>query len=151
MAGYVLIASETTVQQLAPTVSLDVVYCTIQTSPSSVIASLPVPLAEFNAGTAGPVLSSYANDIEELRNYQNVIAAQGGQTIDVTGYIADHVKFYVQYVPAGGPAAAITAEAVVPSTLLSEGGDPAIESVLLAEAKKIIDGVYQNLVSTAGG
>ena len=151
MASYTLIATETTVQVLSPTVVMDVVYATIQTSPSGVIASLPVAKIDFDAGTAGPILASYANDIEVLMNYPHVIGGQGTQTIDATGLIQDNVAFVVQYVPTSGTGTAITAEAVVPSGLLSEGGDPAIESILLGEARAIINGVYDNLVSLAGG
>lgn len=151
MAGYSLIATETTVQVLSPTVVMDVVYATIQTQPSGVIASLAVPKSTFEQDNAGVLLASYANDIEQLMAYQHVIAAQGGQTIDATGLIADHVTFIVEYVPPGGAASSITAEAVVPTGLLSEGGDPTIERVLIAQAKAIIDGVYANLVSAAGG
>lgn len=151
MASYTLIATESTVQVLSPTVVMDVVYCTIETSPSGVIASLPVSKAEFDAGAVGPLLGSYANDIEELVTYQHVIGGQGTQTIDATGLIQDNVAFVVQYVPPSQSGTAITAEAVVPSSLLSEGGDPQIENVLIAQAKAIIDGVYANLVSAAGG
>lgn len=151
MAGYSLLATESTVQVLSPTVVMDVVYATIQTTPSGVICSLAVPKSEFDAGTAGPLIQSFANDVEELATYQHVIGAEGTQTIEATGLIQDNVAFIVQYVPANNPGTAITAEAVVPNGLLTEGGDPQFESVLIAQAKAIIDGVYANLVSAAGG
>ncbi len=151
MATYGLVASETTVQVISPTVVVDIEYVTIQTQPSGVIASLPVIRQEFNQGTAGPLLQDYANNIELMMSQPHVIAGQGSQTLDSNGLLADNVVFTVQYVPAGGTASSVTAEAVVPTRLLSEGGDPAIEQVVLPQAEAIISGVYNNLVAMAGG
>lgn len=151
MASYGLIASETTTQVLSPTVAIPIEYVTIQTQPSGVIASLPVMRDEFDAGTAGPLLQDYANNIEQMMKQQGVVAGQGSQTLDANGLLADNVVFTVQYVPPGGGATAVTAEAVVPTGLLSEGGDPQIESVALGKAEAIIAKVYNNLVAMAGG
>jgi hypothetical protein len=151
MASYGLLASESTVQVLSPTVVMDVVYATIVTQPSGVIASIAVPKAEFDAGTAAPLLTDYANNIELMMTQPGVIAGQGTQTIDANGLIEDQVSFVVQYAPPGGGSTAVTAEAVVPTSLLSEGGDPTIERVLLAKAEAIIAGVLANLKAAAGG
>ena len=151
MATYGLVASETTVQVISPTVVIDIEYVTIQTQPSGVIASLPVIRQEFNQGTAGPLLQDYANNIELMMSQPHVIAGQGSQTLDSNGLLADNVVFTVEYVPAGGTASSVTAEAVVPTRLLSEGGDPQIEQVLLPQAEAIISGVYNNLAAMAGG
>lgn len=151
MASYTLLATETTVQVLSPTVTMDVVYATLQTQPSGVICSIALAKIDFDAGTSGPLLTSYANDVEELVNYQHVIGGQGTQTIDANGLIQDQVSFVVEYVPPKGSGTSITAEAIVPNGLLGEGGDPAFENILIGEAKAIIDGVYANLVSAAGG
>lgn len=150
MAGYSLVASETTTQVISPTVVIPIEYVTIQTTPSGVIASLPVMRSEFDAGAAGILLQDYANNIEQLMGMAHVIAGQGSQTLDANGLLADNVVFTVQYVPASGNATAVTAEAVVPTGLLSEGGDPAIERVLIQEAEAIINGVYNNLAALAG-
>ena len=151
MAVYSLIASYQTVQVLTPTLTNDVVYCTIQTIPSGVIASVPVQKSTFDGGFAGPLLTDYANNIELMMRQPGVIAGRGEQTLDANGLIADNVTFTVEYVPASPPGTSITAEAVVPTGLLSEGGDPAIERVLLAQAEAIIAAVYANLQKTAGG
>jgi hypothetical protein len=151
MASYGLVASETTVQVVSPTVVIDIEYVTIQTQPSGVIASLPVMAFEFNGGTAGPLLQSYADNIELMMQQPNVIAGQGSQTLDPNGLLADNVVFTVQYVPTGGTATSITAEAVVPNGLLAEGGDPTIQASLLAQAEQIISDTYNNLVLMAGG
>lgn len=151
MASYDLIAHVSTVQVLSPTVVNQVVYATIQTQPSGVICTIPVPQAEFDDGTEGPLLTSFANDVESLMNYQHVIAGQGTQRSDANGLTKDYVTFVVEYVSSSKIASSVTAEADVPVNLLSEGGDPQIESVLLAEARAIIDKVYANLVSAASG
>lgn len=151
MAGYGIRASESTVQVLSPTVVINIEYVTIQTTPSGVIASLPVLRKEFDQGTAGPLLTSYADNIEQLMSFPHVIAGQGAQTLDANGLLADNVVFTVEYVPASGQATSVTAEAVVPTGLLSEGGDPAIERVLIAQAEAIIQNVYDNLAAMAEG
>lgn len=150
MAVYSLIGSYATVQVITPTFVYDVVYCTIQTNPSGVIASLPVQKETFDGGFAGPLLTDYGNNIELMMRQPGVIAGRGEQTLQEDGLLRDNVTFTVRYVPAGSTGTSNTAEAVVPSGLLSEGGDPAIERVLLAQAEAIIAKVYANLKSAAG-
>lgn len=151
MAVYDLIASYATVQVLSPTVVLDVVYATIRTNPSHVIASLPVQKDIFDAGGAAPLLTDYANNIELMMRQPGVIAGNGEQTVDANGLLEDNVVFTVQYVPPGSSSTAITADAIVPTGLLAEGGDPAIEAVLLPQAEAIIAKVYANLKAAAAG
>lgn len=151
MASYQLIASESTVQVVAANVVNDVVYCTIITSPSSVIASLPVSKKAFQANQAAEELTSFADNIEQLMLEPGVIGGTGEQSIDTNGLLADYVAFTVRYVPAGGTDTNITAEASVPVGLLSEGGDPTIERILFPQAQAIIAAVYANLQSAAGG
>jgi hypothetical protein len=135
---------------LSATVTNPVEYCTVQTSPSNVIAQIPVDKSTFDAGGASTELALFAGGIEELMLEPGVIAATGSQTIDVTGLLADNVVFTVQYVPPGSSGTSITGEAVVPVGLMpvvqgSVGG------ALLADAKAIIAGVYANLKAAAGG
>lgn len=151
MASYALIASESTVQVLSPTLVLPIEYVTIQTQPSGVIASMGVSRSTFDSGGSRIVLQDYADNIEFLMTFPHVVAAQGSQSLDRNGLIADNVVFTVQYDPAGANVTSVTAEAVVPSGLLNEGGDPAIERVLRAQAEAIITGVYNNLVAAGSG
>lgn len=150
MAGYSLIASESTVQVLSPTVVNDVVYCTILTSPSSVVASIPVQASVFDAGTMGPELTNFANAIEQIMALDAVIAAVGAQTIDPNGLIADQVAFTVQYVPAGNAATAITAEVLIPVAELNFS-DGQIGSVLLQDVEAQINAAVTHLKNAAGG
>jgi len=150
MASYSLLSSQSTVQVLSPTVVNDVVYCTIQTTGSSVIASVPVSAAAFANNSAISELTAFANNIETLIGRGNVDGATGVQTLDANGLIQDQVSFTVVYVPAGSSSTSITAEALVPVNLLTVD-DPAIDQVLLDQAEAIIDGVYGNLQSAAGG
>jgi len=150
VASYQLLASESTVQVLSPTVTQDVVYCTIQTSPTNVIASIPVSTAAFTNNMAAQELTAFANNIETLVGRGHVIGASGVQTIDSSGLLQDQVVFTVAYVPTGSSSSSITADAVVPATMLTID-DPSIDQVLLDEAEAIITGVYDNLKSAAGG
>lgn len=150
MASYSLLASESTVQVLSPTVTNDVVYCTIQTTKSSVIASMPVSAVSFNLNQSAEELTAFADNIETIIGRGHVIAGQGAQTLDANGLLQDQVSFTVQYVPAGTTPTNITAEALVPVGLLSQS-DPAINQVVLAEAEAIVTAVYNSLKSAAGG
>jgi hypothetical protein len=138
------------VQVLSPSLVNDVVYCTIQTAPSGVIASMPVQASVFNAGGAGPELTAFADGIETMFGRGHVIGAAGAQTIDPSGLLQDQVAFTVQYVPAGSASTSITAEALVPVGYLNQS-DPVILEAALNNAEAIITAVYDNLQAAAGG
>ena len=148
--GYSLVGSYETVQVLSPTTINDVVYCTIKTHPSGVIASLPINKTLFDAGQSGVELRAFAQAIEQTMNDPRVIAAAGSQSIDDSGLLADNVTFTVQYVdPVHAPNGA-TALATVPvyalnfSNLSSAGAQE-------GTVNTTIDGVYANLKAAAGG
>lgn len=150
MATYSLEGSYSTVQVLAPTLVNPVVYCTIQTHPSGVIASMPIQEDVFDAGGGGPELRAFANAIEQIMAEPRVIAGVGSQTINPTGLLADNVVFTVQYVGPTTGASGVTAEAVVPVASLNFE-DAEIGRVLLASVEKIITDIYNNLKNAAGG
>src|SRR5262252_4865995 len=100
-ASYTLLASDSTVQSLSPTVVLDVVYCTIQTVGHGVIASYPIPQGTFESSNSVEVLTFYARGIEEVMGHDAVIAGAGAQTIDANGLLQDTVVFTVEYTPTG--------------------------------------------------
>lgn len=150
MAGYSLQGSYSTVQVLSPTLINPIVYCTIQTTPSGVIASIPVQEDVFKAGGSGPELTNFANAIEQIMSHPEVIAGIGSQTLDTNGLLADFVTFTVQYV---GPTTAkqgVTAEADVPVGMLNFT-DGQIGALLLEEVDAIIAAAYNSLASAAGG
>lgn len=118
MAAYDLLASETTVQVISPTLVNDVVYCTIRTHASGVVCSKPINSVFFDAGTAGTLLNEFANTVETVMAFPEVIAGVGSQTIDNNGLIADQVTFTVEYIPPGGSAGAVTATVDIPVTQL---------------------------------
>jgi hypothetical protein len=150
VAAYTLLASSSTVQVLSPTVVNDVVYCTLETSPSSVIASIPVSQVAFDTNGAAEELTAFANNIEQLMKMPHVIAASGTQTLDAKGLLADQVAFVVEYVPTGVTDSNVTADAYVQVNLISVS-DPAINKVLIAEAEAIINKTHASLKSLAGG
>lgn len=150
MAAYSLIASYSTVQVLSPTVVNDVVYCTIRTTPSGVIASLPIEQSFFAAHGTPEQLLSFAEAIEEIMASGHVIAGTGTQSIDANGLLADQVVFTVEYVPAGSTPTSITAEATVPVDDLRDPRATTSGGGIIA-AQAIVDGVYADLQAAASG
>lgn len=150
MAGYSLQGSYSTVQVLSPTLTNPVVYCTIQTTPSGVIASIPVQRAVFESDSAGVELENLATAIEQTMNLASVIAGVGSQRIDPNGLLADFVTFTVQYPAGATDGSANTAEADVPVGMLNFT-DALIGEVSWENVQAIIGGVYNNLKSAAGG
>lgn len=115
MAGYILVATESTVQVLAPTVVHDVVYCTIQTTPSGVVASYPVRAVDFQGGYSVQVLTDFATGIEYVMSQDHVVSGIGSQQIDDNGLLVDSVLFTVEYVDPAHPENHLTLEAPVPA------------------------------------
>lgn len=150
MAGYSLIGNYSTVQSISPTIANPVEYCTIQTHPSNVIASITVQEITFQNNQANVQLSNFANAIEQVMTLPHVIAAVGEQTIDANGLLADTVVFTVEYEGASNVPTSITAEAVVPAGYL-DFTDGEIGQASLSNVEAIIDGVYENLKSAASG
>jgi hypothetical protein len=144
MASYTLIGSYPTVQVLSPSLVNDVIYCTIQTSPHSVIASMAVPTIAFDSGQGVDYLTPFADAIEQIMQQAAVIGAVGGQKIDPNGLISDVVVFTVAYADATHPLGTITADAEVPVASLNFT-DGLIGATLLESVLAIIDGVYENL------
>lgn len=148
--GYVLLGSYPTVQVLSPSLINDVVYCTIQTQPSHVVASIPVQEDVFNQGAAGSELSNFAQGIEAVMALPHVTAAVGDQTIDQSGLIADNVVFTVTYTdPVNAPYGA-TAQVLIGARRL-DFTDALIGRTLLAGVTADIDAAYANLKAAAGG
>lgn len=149
MATYTLLASEQTVRVLAPTVTSDVLYCTIMTHPSSSVVSLPIPVDATGVANGNPELTAYANAVEQIMARDEVVAAVGSQELDPSGLTTDYVIFTVQYVQPGTTGTSVTADAKVHSASLNfEDGQ--IGSTLLASVLAIIEDVYNGLKSTAG-
>lgn len=150
MAGYTLVGSYSTVQVLSPTLTNPVEYCTIQTTPSNVIASITVQEDVFQAGNAGVELQNFADAIENIMHHDAVIAGVGEQTLDANGLLADNVVFTVEYKPPGTTATSVTAQAVVPVGMLNFT-DGQIGQLLETEVVQIIGTTYDNLKAAAGG
>ena len=150
MASYSLVASYSTVQVLSPTLTQKIVYCTIKTTPSEVIASLPIDADFFGQNEGNRQLEAFAEAIERVMAINYVIAGVGNQTIDPTGLLADFVTFIIQYPTPPTAGTSITAEADVPVTLL-DFTDPTFGDDLLHEVESITIGVYNNLKNLASG
>lgn len=149
MASYTLLASESTIQVLAPTVTNEVLYCTIMTHPSSAVVSMPIPVEATGVASGNPELRAYANAVEQIMARPEVIAAVGSQELDQSGLTSDYVIFTVQYVQPGTTGTSVTADAKVHSASLNfEDGQ--IGVTLLDSVLAIIADVYDGLKSTAG-
>lgn len=145
-ANYTTIASEESIQVISPTLTQPIIQTTIQTHPSNVIASLALDKLDFTAGTAGAILEPFAANIETIMAQGKAIAAQGSQSLDPNGLIADNVDFVVRYVNPAVPGSELTAIATVPVALLTatesfegQGG--------LTAAEAIVDNVYNQLAA----
>lgn len=149
MAGYALKGSYQTVQVLSPSLVNDVVYCTIQTSPSGVIASIPVQEDVFDQGAAGVELSNFADAIEQTMRLDYVVAGVGSQQIEPSGLLADYVTFTVQYPSPPTNGTSVTAEASVPVGMLNFT-DALIGETLWEDVQQITRDVYDNLQNAAG-
>lgn len=150
MASYTIQGSYSTVQVLSPSLVQPIQYTTIQTQPSGVIASIALDQGEFNAGTVAPLLSAFAEAVEQVMSDPRVVAGVGSQQLDANGLLADYVTFTVKYAGPGAAASGVTAEADVPVGLLNFT-DGEIGTLLLAEVEAIIAAAYDALRSAAGG
>lgn len=150
MASYALKGSYATVQVLSPTLTEAIQYCTIQTNPSGVVASIPVSEAAFGNNQASVELTNFANAIEQIMGLDYVIGGTGSQQVDANNLLVDYVTFTIGYPSGSAQGSTITAEADVPVGLLNFT-DAEIGRVLLQEVEAITDGVYNNLASAAGG
>ena len=147
---YALVGSYSTVQVLSPTLVNDIVYCTIQTQPHNVIASIPVQQSVFDQGQSGVQLTNFAQAIEYVMTDPRVIAGVGSQTIGDTGLLADYVVFTVQFIDQALAPNGATALASVGVGSL-DFSEALIGQTLRASVIGIIDAVYANLKAAAGG
>lgn len=148
--SYTLIGNAPTIQVVSPTVSYAVEVATIQTIPSGVIASLPVMKEEFDAGTAGPQLTDFANAIETIISQGKAIGGTGTTNLDANGLEEYFVTFTVAYNPTGAPIGAVTTDVDVRIGLLNFT-DGAIGAAAEAQVVALIDDAYNNLVSLSKG
>jgi hypothetical protein len=105
---YITTGSFQTVKVLSQNQVLDVEAIGIQTSPSNVRCTVPVPLAAFRAGNADDYLKVVAGLIESLiasnpdAGQSLVSGASGSQNIDPNGLLAYYISFTVSYTPLTG-------------------------------------------------
>jgi hypothetical protein len=102
---YVTTGSFQTVKVLSQNQVLDVEAIGIQTIPSNVRCTVPIPLAAFRAGNADTYLSVVADLIEALiagsvdAGGGEVSGASGSQNIDANGLLSYYINFTVTYTP----------------------------------------------------
>lgn len=142
--NYTTIATESSIQVLSPTLTQPIVQTTIVTHPSSVIASLALDQADFDAGTAGAILEPFAANIETIMGMNVVIAGQGSQSLDPNGLIQDNVDFTVQYVNPAVPGSSLTVVVAIPAGMLTAveefggvGGIGTAEQMIMAAYDKL--------------
>lgn len=149
-ANYILIGSTSIVQVLSATVIADVVAATIQTLPTGIRAQTLVPQDAFDQGAAGPLLSTFAGNIEAIIAQGKATGGSGTSSLDASGLQQYAVTFTVTYNPPGAPIGSVTADVDVPVGLLSDS-DPATGPASFAQAVALVDATYSNLVALAGG
>lgn len=141
--AYQVVASNSTVHVLAPTLSIDAVAAYVKTPTHNVIAQSIVPAENWGTAAGADQLNQYAFGIEWLLDHTAAIAATGSQSVDDNGLLANQVTFTVGYTPPGSVAGPLTVQVDVPNTLLEEiiapngphpGLDAAIQIIAQAEA-----------------
>jgi hypothetical protein len=115
-----------------------------------VIAAIPVPKDTFDKGEAGPILSTFAANIETIMADPRVTEGTGTTTRDASGLLKYWVDFTVTYTdPVRAPNGA-SADALVPVGHLRVDSSGAGRS-LPPGTESIISAVYANLQAAAGG
>lgn len=150
MATYEILGSYSTVRSITPTLTEPVVYATIQTQPSGVVASMTLDQAVFMAGDSGPLLQAFADAVEQIMAREEVVAGVGSQALDANGLTSDYVVFTVQYTGPGAASSGVTAQADVPVGIL-DFQDGAIGELLLQQVDAIIAAAYNALQAAASG
>ena len=151
-ANYTLIASQSSIQVISPTVVQDVVVITIQTQPHGVIADIWVTKDEWDKGTTGVTLSGFAANIEKIMASPQVVGATTGSVLDPNGLLQSEISFVVGYAPPGSPYPPATVDVDISANSLRPedvmGQEPGVTAALAA-----INTAYQNLVvvATPGG
>lgn len=140
--AFKVVASETTVHVLAPTLTIDAVAAYVQTPSHGVIAQSVVPAVNWGTAAGIDQLNQYAFGIEYVIDHTAAITASGSQSVDDNGLLQNQVTFTVGYTPPGSVAGPLTVQVDVPNTLLEEiiapngphpGLDAAIAIVAAAE------------------
>lgn len=148
--NYDLVASQSSIQVISPTIVQDVVVATIRTKPSGVFADLWISQDQWDAGLAGASLAQFATNIEQLRTSPHVIGASSGQTLDASGLLQSELTFMVGYTPPGSPFGPATVDVTVSADDLNPNaigqGRGGMQAALDA-----IDAAYQQLVAAASG
>lgn len=151
-ANYTLIASQSSIQVISPTVVQDVVVITIQTQPHGVIADIWVTKDEWDKGTTGVTLSGFAANIEKIMASPQVVGATTGSVLDPNGLLQSEISFVVGYAPPGSPYPPATVDVDISANSLRPedvmGQEPGVTAALGK-----INTAYQNLVvvATPGG
>ena len=149
MASYTLIGNASIVQVLSAKVSANMEAVTIQTIPSGVIATMLVSQDAFDKQAAGPVLTTFADNIEAIIGQGKAVGGAGSSELDGSGLMQYAVTFEVGYNPPGAPVGTVTTDVDVPVGLLNSD-DALIGRTLFGQATAMIDAAYSNLVALSG-
>jgi len=148
--NYDLVATESSIQVLSPTVTQPVVNATMRTKPHGVIFEYWLDKADWDAGTAPIILESVAGGVEHIMATEPVIAGVGGSQLDANGLLAQYITFTVAYQVPGATTGPLTVDVDVPVT--DFGQDTIAGSNFgLADAAAIINDAYAKLQAAAAG
>ena len=148
--NYDLLASQSSIQVLSPTLTQPVVDATLRTKPHGVIFEYWLDKADWDAGTAPALLEAVCGGVEHIMASEPVISGVGGAQLDASGLLAQYITFTVAYTPPGSTTPPLTVDVDVPVT---DFGQDAIagENFGLADAAAIIQDAYSKLVAAAAG
>ena len=148
--NYDLLYSQSSIQVLSPTVSIDAVVCTIQTKPHRVILDYWVAKEAWDAGTAPAILEAVAGGVEHIMHTEPVSGAVGSTQLDANGLQAEFVTFTVAYQVPGSNTGPATVDQDVPVTDFGQdtfGG----HNYGLEDASNLIQDAYAKLKAASDG
>ena len=126
---YTTTGSFQTVKVLSQDQVLDVEAIGINTLPSNVRLTVPVPLAAYKSGNADQYLAIVSDLIEGLiastpdPNNHLVSGAVGTQQVDPSGLLAYFVNFTVSYTPTSGQQGTFSEVVTLPVSIFESEGN----------------------------
>lgn len=148
--NYDLLATNSTIQVLSPTLIEPIVDCVLSTKPTGIVFDYWVDKAVWDAGDAAPLLEQVAGNVEHLIASTPAIGGFGVQHLSDSGLLSQAVVFTVAATAPGGLPNSLTVEVEVPIGDLDQETF-AGQNFGLAAAEALIQDAYNKLTAAAAG
>lgn len=147
---YDLLATESKVQVLSPTLTQPVVDATLRSKPTGIIFNYWVDKAVWDAGVAPTLFEAVAGDVEALIAQTPAISGFGFEDLDANGLLQQFITFVVAATAPGGTPNALTIDVDIPVGDFGQGV-VAGENFGLNAAIALIDAAEKQLTAAAAG